>query len=189
MSTLLHWGSDIHHTAVAISDDPRAPRVTALHLSQKERWKLDMLKMLLVHKADIRTEPRNLRNLLEYVLNLKRLEHLRDDEKDQAIIHLIYSAGATMCKSISDMDNYKHLIPQFILDDQEPLLPLTGLCRRCIRLYLLNPAGGNHANLLTAVPWLPVPAAIRDFLLFNIDLLLEPEDIMDSSQIQQKLLV
>ena len=38
-----------------------------------------------------------------------------------------------------------------------------------IREYLLDPAGGNNNNLFTAVPKLPLPAALKQLLLFNVD--------------------
>ena len=185
---LLQWGADINHPAVGRSDRENAPRLTALHLSQKAKWNIEMLRFLLLFGADLRTEPKNLRDPLEYVLDLKRLEHIKDDRIDQTIIHILYAAGAIMSRKVAgNTEGYGHLIPQFILDDQAPLLALTGLCRRQIRGYLLNPAGGNRNNLFTAVPRLPLPTKLKDFLLFDMDVFQENEDIMHCSFMQQNL--
>ncbi len=185
-TTMSNDTEDLLQTLYKILDDQEAPRTTALHQSQKIKWNVEMLTFLLNSGSDVRMEPRHLQSPLEFVFNIKDLEPKRNDGVDLDVIRVLYAAGARLDQTIAGI--YRDLIPQFILDDQEPLLPLTGLCRRRIRLYLLNPAGGNHANLFTAVQRLPLPPAIRDFLLFNVFNLkfsLEPEEIMDESFIQQ----
>ena len=192
--TILRWNLNNRHPAAAESgeegeilndpsDDPNTPRLTAVHLSQKTNWNVEMLQFLLLSGADIRTGPRNLESPLEFVLNLKCDENVRDEGKDRGVIHLLYAAGATIRKKIAqDKEGYRHVILRVIQEDQEPLLALTGLCRRQIRTHLLNPAGGNHNNLLTAVPRLPLPKPMREFLLFNLgSVCFESEDIMHSS--------
>ena len=93
---------------------------------------------------------------------------------------LLYAAGSHICKYTIDNHKHRDVIPQFILDDQEPLFPLMDLCRRLLRSHLLSSAGGNHNNLINVVPQLPLPKRIKQFLLFNIDvseLIEEIEDI------------
>ncbi len=89
---------------------------------------------------------------------------------------LLYTAGFPITKTVMDyIDEYKAYIPQFILDDQEPMLSLLGLCRKYIRAYLLNHEGGNHKNLLPVVPKLPGPQLLKNLLVFDV----EPLDTKD----------
>ncbi len=84
-------------------------------------------------------------------------------------VSILYAAGATFCPSILDnLDEYRDIIPQFVLDDQEPMLSLEHLCRKVIRAHLMGPIGGNKNNLIIAVPHLPLPQFLKDFLLYNV---------------------
>ncbi len=79
---------------------------------------------------------------------------------------MLYAAGATL-DAVDYEDEHKH-VPRFILDDQKPMLPLLGLCRRWIRAHLLSPTGANHNNLITAVPQLPwLPNELKEYMLFR----------------------
>ncbi len=60
-----------------------------------------------------------------------------------------------------------------VLRDNETLCSLTEICRKTIRQHLLNliSPSVDHAgfnNLFVAVPKLPLPEVMKDFLLFNI---------------------
>ncbi len=99
----------------------------------------------------------------------------KDDLKNFAkCVHLVYAAGSTI-REIKDENNddYRRVV-QLIRDDQQPLLSLQGLCRRSIRAHLLSSTGGNHGNLITAVPKLPVPTTLQKYLLFNVPHIFEP---------------
>ena len=47
---------------------------------------------------------------------------------------------------------------------------LIEICRKYIRYNLLHLTGGRNKNLLVAVPQLPLPDSLRDYLLYQIDL-------------------
>ena len=122
------------------------------------------LKILLLSDADVRMK----RNAL-----LPRAIIVADGNEDIAHNHipLLYAAGSTITPKIMDnIDEHRAVIPQFVLDDQEVMLPLAGLCRRQIRSHLLDPDGGNQKNLITAIPKLPLPQPIKDFLIFDVDI-------------------
>ncbi len=50
------------------------------------------------------------------------------------------------------------------------LYSLTNQCRKLIRQYLLDPDGPNHSNLLLAIPRLPLPTRLKQFLVFFVDI-------------------
>ncbi len=79
---------------------------------------------------------------------------------------LLYLAGLSLSSLDLNQRTAHNTVAQFILDDQETLLPLTGLCRRQIRSHLLSSLGGNHSNLIQAIPWLPLPRPLKMFLFF-----------------------
>ncbi len=81
----------------------------------------------------------------------------------------LYAAGASICPRV--LNRYRNTIPQFIIDDQKPLLSLLGLCRRKIRAILLSPAWGNQKYLNSiVVAQLPVPQLLKEILLFGVDI-------------------
>ena len=83
-------------------------------------------------------------------------------------VSILYAAGATFYPSILDkLDEYRDIIPQFVLDDQEPMLSLEHLCRKVIRAHLMGPIGGNKNNMIIAVPYLPLPKGLKDILLYK----------------------
>ncbi len=90
-------------------------------------------------------------------------------------VHLLYAAGCSI-EGTKDEEEEFSTFPQFIQDDQQPLLPLQGLCRRQIRRHLLSPSGGNHGNLIAAVPLLPLPTEMKKYLLFNVEHILEASE-------------
>ncbi len=93
-------------------------------------------------------------------------------------VHLLYAAGTSIYEIGDRGDNGTNEegaearedreVLQLIHADQQPLLSLQGLCRRQIRAHLLSSAGGNHPNLITVMPKLPVPITMQKYLLFNV---------------------
>ncbi len=80
----------------------------------------------------------------------------------------LYAAGAVFHGPQDNKDIYRSIIPDFIIDDQKPMLFLAGLCRIQIRVTLLSEIGGNQKNLYSAVPQLPLPKRLKQFLLFDV---------------------
>ena len=112
---------------------------------------------------------------IQGVLELINGAHPKDDLKGFAeCVHLVYAAGSTIREIDDEDEDEYHRVVQLIRDDQQPLLPLQGLCRRSIRAHLLSSTGANHGNLITAVPKLPVPKPLQKYLLFNIPHIFEP---------------
>ena len=125
--------------------------------------KTQIIKMLLSAGADMRIQSRG---SLHSVLDTAIVQQSGNDQQ----LALLYTAGAPLCQTVSNASEYREIIPQFILGDQEPMLDLQGLCRRKIRYLLLSPARGNHKNLnSTVVAKLPLPQSLTDFLLFNVN--------------------
>ena len=95
-------------------------------------------------------------------------------------VHLLYAAGASIFEIGDKGDNASNEedreVLQLIHTDQQPLLSLQGLCRRKIRAHLLEPTGGNHPNLITAMPQLPVPKTMQKYLLFDVPNIFEDYD-------------
>ncbi len=92
------------------------------------------------------------------------------------VLNILYASGCPFkdmnnCTSILLNDfmreRYGHFV-QMIKDDNKPMLQLTGLCRRFLRHHLMSPSGGQHCNLLVAVQGLPLPTAIKDYLLYGL---------------------
>ncbi len=84
-------------------------------------------------------------------------------------LDVLYSAGAPI--SSDTLWRYRRIFPQFILDDIDEVLPTLGcLCRQQVRSHVLDPAGGNQKNLFIAVPHLPLPEPLKQFILFDVDL-------------------
>ncbi len=86
--------------------------------------------------------------------------------KRKDCVALLYIVGHPLCENMAHITNHKHMIPQFVLDDHEPLLSLTDLCRRKIRAHLVSADGGKHNNLIKEIPRLPLPRRIKQFLFF-----------------------
>ena len=131
-----------------------------------EKSDCHILKMILSFGADVRhvflSTTSNLNNALDVALNVDYSHFVNWD-----CVVLLYLAGVTLSKCAQqNFTSHKDRIGQFILDDQEPLLALTGLCRRRIRAHLLKPIGGNHNNLIQAVRRLPLPRRLKQFLFF-----------------------
>ncbi len=109
-----------------------------------------------------------------------------DDIKTRHV-PLLYAAGCPVTKRIIDnIAKYESVLPQFILDDQEPAFSLIGQCRKYIRSYLLSPDGGNHRNLLHPIPRLPGPQLLRNFLLFGVELLTKEKEDGDLDEKQKE---
>ncbi len=142
---------------------PRNRQTVLLDIDYTKDTARLLVEMLLVAGADVRTT-------LGYRYD-KSHRHTRtalDMARTPSVRALLYAAG---CRP--DTTKYSKEptgVPQCILDDMfEPMLPLKGLCRRRIRRHLLSPAGGNHLinNLIMAVPRLPLPRQLKEFLLFG----------------------
>ncbi len=160
-----------------VATDPRIKVIKKGEEVKKETEKKDKEQDVKGEKDDwvqyiwTCNEEEEILNVLEFINRAQP----KDDLKDFAeCVHLVYAAGATI-REIADEDNddYRRVV-QLIQDDQEPLLSLQGLCRRRIRASLLSSTGGNHGNLLPAVPKLPVPKALQKYLLFNVPHIFEP---------------
>ncbi len=162
---------------------------TALHITADKHPLRgeSILEMLLLSNADVRVADIEMKSALdvatealsEYLEMFGATSEPSDDDGSDAeeeetltkSISLLYAAGASLRKiSLEYVEDHRDLIPGFIWYDQEVLLTLTGLCRRHIRTHLLSATGGNYNNLITAVPKLPLPTRLKDFLLFNVDM-------------------
>ncbi len=123
-----------------------------------------IIKMLLKAGADVRMQSMRRSNS---ALDMAIVQ--RSGSAQQ--LALLYAAGTSICQEVKDdIDQYSDTIPQFIIDDQEWLLDLLGLCRKKIRAVLLSPAWGNHKYLSSAVvAQLPLPQLLKEYLLFGLD--------------------
>lgn len=85
------------------------------------------------------------------------------------LLNLLFASGCpiTDMENSNDDDNYGELM-RLIENDRKPIQELSGLCRRFLRKHLMSPEGGQHCNLLVAVKGLPLPMAIKDFLLYGL---------------------
>ena len=173
---LLEYGSDVN-ACNEISE-------TALHRAA-ELHKCNLLVLLLQHNADVRVRdsPTCGNNT---VLDCA-LKH--DSWPQVNCVFLLYVAGAhasnvDQCLETKShlenikiefnaegypVDHYLDLIEE-MLDDQQPVLALTGLCRRRVRSLLLCPTRGNQHNMFTAVTRLSIPTRLKNFLLYHVDL-------------------
>ncbi len=158
---LLDWGSQVNYK------DSR--NVSPIHIAttyciqDKEENQLTILKLFLLHGVDVRLKDHKKLSALDW--------HLLGTIMNPQVQPLLYASGCQISKNLlKNSEKYKFHIAQFIREDQEVLLPLRGLCRRGIRTHLLSPVGGNHGNLITAVPWLPLPKQMKDLLLFNVSI-------------------
>ncbi len=163
-----------------------AQGMTALHCAAQS-FHLNsqaILMALLLSGADVRIADINMKSALDKAieslvqcdaycqLGNPHPEYFEINEKggtDRTLF--LYAAGATVQQSFIDrIDKNRGIISQIILDDQQLLLALTGLCRRNIRDYLLRYSGANQNNLILSVPLLPLPRKLQDFLLFDVDI-------------------
>ena len=117
---------------------------------------------------------------VQSALELMYEEAFSYDYDSAKSVHLLYAAGASIYEIGDKGDNASNEedreVLQLIHTDQQPLLSLQGLCRRKIRAHLLEPTGGNHPNLITAMPQLPVPKTMQKFLLFDVPNIFEDYD-------------
>ncbi len=135
---------------------------TPLKFSFHRRANMQIVKMLLEYGADLR---------IDHNYSALDMAILRSSGSAEQMAFL-YAAGASICREVrEDIGKYSKIIPQFILDDQEPMLDLLGSCRRKIRGLLLSPAWGNNKNLSSAVvAQLPLPQRLKPILLFGVDI-------------------
>ena len=104
---------------------------------------------------------------------------------DVSCINVAYAAGMEvplfLIDEIKDVvsfyNGYEETV-ESVLKDHETLLPLSELCRKKIRQHLLDliRAHADFKNLFVAIPRLPLPDIMKDFLLFNI----KPQSPWDS---------
>ena len=107
-------------------------------------------------------------------------------------IHILYAAGCIPTTELLLSDNLKDYV-QLILDDQMSMLPLKGLCRRKIRQHLMSLTKCKqhysksleaptcrvpsiqfpykYSNLFVAVSVLPIPRSVKEFLLFDVNIM------------------
>ncbi len=98
---------------------------------------------------------------------------------------LLYAAGDKPRQEIlcDNMDTFRDINNMLIYDDQVTprghlnsqldhwkVFSLSNQCRKQIRKHLLSPAGGKHSNLLLAIPRLPLPTRLQQFLVFFVDI-------------------
>ena len=158
-----------HHSSVAVLDeliyqgavindnnniDKKSPLIAA---AGAEKNTQKCLNKLLIAGADVRLRDELGHNTLDAAI-LPRWA-------DQTCVNLLYAAGCECNSQEYTEEKYEKLI-EMIKDDQQTDLPLTSLCRNKIRSHLLSAAGGRHNNLFLAIPFLPLPTRIKDFLLF-----------------------
>ncbi len=103
-------------------------------------------------------------------------------EHDISCINLAYAAGAKCPESkINKMRHYatqyygwdeENINDVFMLRDQGKMLSLTDICRNAIREHMIEVslAGAEFNNLFIGIPMLPLPASMKDYLLFCIKL-------------------
>ncbi len=105
---------------------------------------------------------------------LKHFHHSMDH--DTSCINLVHAAGARCpdTKNITDV---------IIVRNQENILSLTDICRNAIRDHMIDVslAGAEFNNLFVGVPMLPLPASMKDYLLFGIKLQSPWEPLPDLS--------
>ncbi len=160
---LLRYGAQVHYQGKVCALETLYVIVSPTAKSDNEYFL--MLKHLLI-AADVRTNS----NVLPQAIHFANQDY-QGGCKDVTVRHmpLLYAAGFPVTDIMKDIDKYRNVIPQFILDDQNPKLPLLGLCRKQIRSYLLSSEGGDHKNLMHAVPKLPLPQILKDILLFGVE--------------------
>ena len=149
----------LHHSARVASESP-------------DPNSLLIPTMLLMSGADVRIKDINRNSALDTAIgSLVRFDaYDGDNQGSKSKTLFFYAVGASIQQCFIDCtDRNRDVISQIILDDQQPLLTLTGLCRRYIRAYLLRSSGANHNNLIIPVPQLPLPRKLKDFLLFYLD--------------------
>ncbi len=159
VAALIHAGASIDPQ----NNDMQTPLIYSFDrtYSLYEKDNTQIVKMLLQAGADLRFEINNYSALGMAISNFSGSAKL---------MAFLYAAGASMCPGVRDSSKYKEIIPKFIIDDQEPMLDLQGLCRRKIRAVLLSPAWGNQKYLSSAiVAQLPLPERLKKSLLFSVD--------------------
>ena len=137
---------------------------TPLISSCINRGHTEIIKVLLSAGADVRLRSRRCCSALDMAI-IQKFSTAQQ-------LSLLYASGASIrFEIIKDGSKYRDIIPQFIIDDQEPMLDLLGLCRKTIRSVLLSPAQGNKRSLCSAVvAQLPLPQLLRESLLFCVDI-------------------
>ena len=136
-----------------------------------------VLKTLLLCGSDVRIKYNGRKSALDKALD--RGQRPMDVEwlfiLWKNVCQLLNAAGATVSKYSQDrawtVDEEGLITKPYQLGKEvcQPVLTLTSLCRRLIRTHLLSHDGGDHNNLLLATPQLPLPARLKDFLLFYIE--------------------
>ncbi len=156
VAALIHAGASIDSR----NNEMQTPLLYYLYFVR--RCKIEMLKTLLGAGADLR--------LTYKTSNHNTLDMAIDRSSCSAeVMTFLYAAGASICPDV--LSRYRNIIPKFIIDDQEPMVDLLGLCRRKIRAVLLSPAWGNQKYLSSAiVAQLPLPERLKKELTFGVDI-------------------
>ena len=146
---------------------------TPLILCFKREANTQMIKMLLDAGGDLRIADVDGPSALDMAI-------LRSSATPEQLAFL-YAAGSPIrsaeVKKNIKTEKYRDLIPQFYMEDQNPMLDLLSLCRKQIRTMLLSPTMGNKKYLnSTVVAQLPLPKLLQDIILFSVDI----EGILES---------
>ncbi len=171
---LLFNGANINHVDADGTSILHLATITIRHgiSFQFDRYRrgvgCDILKLILSFGADVRHVNNDLKNALDIALIVDYVHgyNLNYHDSNSQCVALLYLGGVKLTRFTLENVHHKDMIPQFIRDDQEPQLILTRQCRKEIRAHLLNPSGGNHNNLFQAVPRLPLPRQLKEFLYF-----------------------
>ncbi len=177
LELLLHWGAGVNQT--------NCRKSTALHKCAEycpAKKCATILRTLLLSDADVRIKQNGLKSALDKVLDKSNsmgyIPHGPVSDIKELPMLLLYAAGAPVSEE-SDWNSDKHGVIRkgltLDLNGQHPVFALTGLCRICIRAHLFSPTWGNHSNLITAVPLLPLPERLKDLLLFHVNMLCDSE--------------
>ncbi len=177
---LIQWGADVNHSIAADSYFGRhyITGYTGRDKNRYEKWLL-IMKLLLLHGADARNATFTIHTGMEISALTIAIHHIAnalkwggyDIEMDQQSVIFIYAAGTSQIIKQFENRHRSRLSIQAIswLNNKHSfsMTSLADLCRNNIRSYLLDPAGGNNKNLFIAVPNLPLPQKLKQFLLFD----------------------
>ena len=199
LSVLLKWGANANDSIRNISDPETFDSILG-HITyatccniqfQDNRW-LEVIKLLLLHNADVRNAGLHLEGTITpFSISISAIEYviksLWTREKDiiKQCVLLLNAAGANTVLEQLDASFQRHpslpgpviweILPlscslAMILPNNSVQLSLVDLCRDKVRRELLHPARGNNNNLFTAVPKLPLPQRLKNFLLFHVEI-------------------
>ncbi len=188
---LMKAGCDANATEI---EGGSMPLFTASKMSHTN----EIMKEFLLAGADVRSKHSNGLNVLESALQYRcgSLEYhapnsngfdvdvyhvyreykktVEFEESCKMLVKLLFAAGASTDKVINTAETGKDTASepwlQIVNTNRNIELSLLTICRQQIRSYLLSPSGANKENLLIAIPSLPLPAKLKSFLLYDVDI-------------------